>query len=212
MNLKQFNIKDLELEIDMNKILTAINANKEVQIDVYGNVYIDEDINIMIPIIYKSNKNEKLSSIMSIDALANNIFKDYKYIIKGIILKLLPLSAWQKIIKLNENAMLYFDHQTDGVEIFEDKELEDMGWNSIPCDINYREISDFIEANCKGTLVYYDNGIQFNGFVIIEDINEVRLKVKDYLIKTIKQKIEEDLIDIEEDDVIESLEFFNIKV
>lgn len=210
--MKQFNIKDLELEIDMNKILTAINANKEVQIDVYGNVYIDEDINIMIPIIYKSNKNEKLSSIMSIDALANNIFKDYKYIIKGIILKLLPLSAWQKIIKLNENAMLYFDHQTDGVEIFEDKELEDMGWNSIPCDINYREISDFIEANCKGTLVYYDNGIQFNGFVIIEDINEVRLKVKDYLIKTIKQKIEEDLIDIEEDDVIESLEFFNIKV
>lgn len=210
--MKQFNIKDLELEIDMNKILTALQANKKVQIDVYGNVYIDEDINITIPVIYKSNENEKLSSIVSIDGLANNIFKDYKYIMKGIILKLLPLSAWQKIIKLNQNAMLYFDHQTDGVEIFEDKELEDMGWNSIPCDINYREISDFIEANCKGTLVYYDNGIQFNGFVIIEDINEVRLKVKDYLIKTIKQKIEEDLIDIEEDDVIESLEFFNIKV
>ncbi len=86
--MKQFNIKDLELEIDMNKILTALNANKEVQIDVFGNVYIDEDIDITIPVIYKSNKNEKLSSIVSIDAMANNIFKDYKYIIKGIILKL----------------------------------------------------------------------------------------------------------------------------
>ena len=26
--------------------------------------------------------------------------------------------------------MLYFDHQSDGVEIFEDKMLEDFGWNA----------------------------------------------------------------------------------
>lgn len=108
--------------------------------------------------------------------------------------------------------MLYFDHQTDGVELFEDKELENIGWLSIVCDISYREISDFIEANCNGTLVYYDNEIQFNGFVIVDDINDVREKVKDFISNKIKEKIEEDLIDIDDDEVLESLEFFNIKV
>ena len=73
--------------------------------------------------------------------------------------------------------MLYFDHQSDGVELFEDKELEDYGWNASALDINYREISEFIEEFCEGVLLCYDNEIQFSGFIIVDDVNDVKIKV-----------------------------------
>ena len=108
--------------------------------------------------------------------------------------------------------MLYFDHQSDGVEIFEDKTLENYGWQASALNINYREISEFIEDSCEGVLLCYDNNIQFNGFVIVENIEEVRTKVKEYIINKTNENIKEETIDIEEDDVIEALEFFGMKV
>ena len=39
---------------------------------------------------------------------------------------------------MNKENMLYFDHQSDGVEMFEDNILEDFGWNASVLDINYR--------------------------------------------------------------------------
>ena len=107
--------------------------------------------------------------------------------------------------------MLYFDHQSDGVELFEDKELEDYGWNASALDINYREISEFIEEFCEGVLLCYDNEIQFSGFIIVDDVNDVKIKVKEYIINKTKENIKEQTIDIEDDDVIEALEFFGIK-
>ena len=51
-----------------------------------------------------------------------------------------------------------------------------------------------------------------NGFVIVENIEEVRAKVKEYIINKTNENIKEETIDIEEDDVIEALEFFGMKV
>ena len=148
---------------------------------------------------------------MDIKILINNIFKNYNPIINGNQCLLKPLKAWQEIISLNQSRMLYFDHQTDGVELFENKELENIGWHAVACDISYREISDFIESNCEGILVYYDNEVQFNGFVIVEDFEKTKVLTRDFIIKTIKEKIMKELIDIKDDDVIEALEFFEIK-
>ena len=113
---------------------------------------------------------------------------------------------------MNKYNMLYFDHQSDGVEIFEDKTLEDYGWQASALDINYREISEFIENSCEGVLLCYDNTIQFSGFVIVENIEDVRAKVKEYIIKKTQENIKEEIVDIEDEDVIEALEFFEIKV
>jgi GTPase SAR1 family protein len=107
--------------------------------------------------------------------------------------------------------MLYFDHQSDGVELFEDKELEDYGWNASALEINYRQISEFIEESCEGILLCYDNEIQFSGFVIVNDINEVKTKVKEFIVNKAKENLEEELFDTKDDDVIEALEFFGIK-
>ena len=112
---------------------------------------------------------------------------------------------------MNKENMLYFDHQSDGVEIFEDKILEDYGWNASALEINYRQISEFIEESCEGILLCYDNEIQFSGFVIVENIEDVRLKVKDFIVDKTKENIKEKSIDMQDDDVIEALEFFGIK-
>lgn len=210
--MKQINIKDLEIKIDITNILNAVTLNKEVLIDINGKVYIDEECEHSIPIIFKLSTQKNVSSLLDTNALLINIFKDYKPTISGTVCNLKPLMAWQEIIFLNQPRMLYFDHQSDGVELFEDVLLEDYGWNCTPCDITYREISEFIESNCNGTFVFYDNEIQFNGFVIVDDLEETRKKVKDFMINKIKEKIENDEIDLEDSEIQESLEYFGIKV
>ena len=210
--MKEINIKDLSIEIDLIKILNAISQKRKIEIDINGEIFLNENIDLKKPVIFKLEKYENIPNILDTKALVNNIFKNYNPTIKENYCLLKPLKAWQEIIFLNQSRMLYFDHQTDGVELFEDEELENIGWNAVACDISYREISDFIESNCEGILVYYDNQIQFNGFVIVEDIQKSKILVKDFIIKKIVEKIEEDLIDIEDDDVLEALEFFEIKV
>jgi len=210
--LKKINIKDKKVEINLTEVLNAVSQKKNIEIDIEGEIYFNKNYNLKKVIIFKLDNFDNISSILEIKALVNKIFKSYNPIIKNNSCILSPLKAWQEVISLNQTRMLYFDHQSDGVELFEDKQLEDIGWNAIPCDISYREISEFIESNCEGILVYYDNEIQFNGFVIVEDIEKTRILVKEFIIKIIKEKIVKNLIDIEDDDVIEALAFFEIKV
>lgn len=210
--MKQVDIKSLSVEIDITKVLNAITLKKDLEIDINGKIYIDEKCDFKTALIYKLNPSDKVSSVLDINTLVLNLFKNYKPVVSGSKCTLKPLGAWQDVILLNQPRMLYYDHQTDGVELFEDKELEDIGWNAVACDISYREISEFIEDNCNGTLIFYDNEIQFNGFVIADDIEKIRKEVNSYIKKNIEEKMKNDLIDIEDDDIIEALEFFKIKV
>lgn len=209
--MKKINIKDLELNIDITHILNLYASKTPIIIDVDGNIYTKlEDVRKKA-VIYKNMQTKQLSSMLDAKAIASALFADYKQTISGTICKLKPVSNWQNIIDMNKENMLYFDHQSDGVEMFEDKELEDYGWNSSALEINHREISEFIEEFCEGVLLCYDNEIQFSGFVIVDDVNDVKQKVKDYIINKTKENIKSESIDIEDDDVIESLEFFGIK-
>ncbi len=210
--MKQVDIKELEVKIDITKILNALSLNKEIEIDINGNIYFDESCDLKIPLVFKLSAQKKTNLLQDSKSIILNLFKDYKPEVNGTDLTIKPLMAWQEIIFLNQPRMLYFDHQTDGVELFEDKRLEDIGWHATACDISYREISSYIESNCEGILVFYDNKIQFNGFVLVNDIEDVRIKVEEFIIKKISLKIEDDLLDIEDDDVLEALEYFNIRV
>ena len=210
--MKKINIKDLELNIDITQILNLHSSKTPIIIDVDGNIYTSENDVKKKAVIFKQITPKQISSMLDAKAIASNLFADYKPNILGTICKIKPVSNWQNIIDMNKDNMLYFDHQSDGVEMFEDKELEDYGWNASALDINYREISEFIEDSCEGVLLCYDNNIQFNGFVIVENIEEVRTKVKEYIINKTNENIKEETIDIEEDDVIEALEFFGMKV
>ena len=209
--MKKINIKDLELNIDITQILNLHSSKTPIIIDVDGNIYTSENDVKKKAVIFKQITPKQISSMLDAKAIASNLFADYKPNILGTICKIKPVSNWQNIIDMNKDNMLYFDHQSDGVELFEDKTLEDYGWNASALEINYREISEFIEDNCEGVLLCYDNTIQFSGFVIIDDINDVRAKVKEYIAKKALENIKEHLVDIEDDDVIEALEIFEIK-
>ena len=209
--MKKINIKDLELNIDITQILNLHSSKAPIIIDVDGNIYNNENDVKKKAVIFKQITPKQISSMLDAKAIASNLFADYKPNILGTICKIKPVSNWQNIIDMNKENMLYFDHQSDGVEMFEDKTLEDYGWHASALEINYREISEFIEDSCEGVLLCYDNTIQFSGFVIIDDINDVRAKVKEYIAKKALENIKEHLVDIEDDDVIEALEIFEIK-
>ena len=209
--MRKINIKDLELNIDITHILNLYSSKAPIIIDVDGNVYTNEKDVEKKAVIYKNMDVKQLSSILDAKTIASSLLADYKPTITGTICKIKPVSNWQNIIDMNKENMLYFDHQSDGVELFEDKELEDYGWNASALEINYRQISEFIEESCEGILLCYDNEIQFSGFVIVNDINEVKTKVKEFIVNKAKENLEEELFDTKDDDVIEALEFFGIK-
>lgn len=210
--MKKINIKDLELDIDITQILNLYASKTPIIIDVDGKIYSNEDDVLKKAVIYKNNDFKQMSSMLDAKAIASALFTDYRPTINGAICKIKPVSNWQNIIEMNKYNMLYFDHQSDGVEIFEDQTLEDYGWQASVLEINYREISEFIESSCEGILLFYDNTVQFNGFVIVDDIEDVKLKVKEYIINKAKVNIEKEIIDLDDEDVIEALEFFEIKV
>jgi hypothetical protein len=209
--MKKINIKDLELNIDITHILNLYASKAPIIIDVDGKIYNNENDVKKKAVIYKNIDFKQMSSMLDAKTIASTLFADYKPSIIGAICKIKPVSNWQNIIDMNKENMLYFDHQSDGVEMFEDKTLEDYGWHASALEINYREISEFIEDSCEGVLLCYDNTIQFSGFVIIEDIENARLKVKDYIVNKAKQNISDGILDVEDDDVIEALDFFGIK-
>jgi|GEM_PF-265914 len=209
--MKKINIKDIELNIDMTSLLELKSVNNKIIVDINGNKYINKASPKNVAIIYINESYEKKENINDIKSLSNDIFSKYKPFVSGTLCKIKPLNNWQNIIGMNTQNMLYFDHQSDGVEIFEDSILEDYGWHASALEINYRAISDFIEENCEGTLLCYDNEIQFSGFVLVDNIEVVRVQVKNFICEKTKENIKNALIELDDDDVIEALEFFNIE-
>lgn len=201
-------IKDLEVTVDIKDVMNALSSNKSFVIDINGNVLL-EHVDKSVVIMFKNDLSDKISLIKETNAIILNLFKTgYKPSIKDNKCILKPIGAWLKIVELNKENHLYFDHQSDGIELFEDKQIEEFGWFSSALEINHRMIASFIEENTQGTFVFFDNDIIFNGFVISKDIMKCREQVKDFIIKSINKEI----LDLEDSEVIESLEFFEIKV
>lgn len=210
--MKKINIKDLELNIDITQILNLLASKSKIIIDVDGNIYTNNEETKKKAVVFKNENPLDVSTILDAKVIASNLFADYKPTISGTLCKIKPVVNWQNIIDMNKENMLYFDHQSDGVEIFEDKTLESYGWFANSLEINYRELSEFIEEVCEGILLCYDNEVQFSGFVIVDDLEEVRTKVKEFIIEKAKKNIKDEILDIEDDDVIEALEFFGIRI
>ncbi len=211
--MKKINIKNLKIEINLTSLLSAIESQKCFDIDVDGKIYINKSIPKNKVIIF-SSKEQKISDSIDIQTKAKNLFgSDYKPQIVGSICIITPLSSWMKVLDLNKQTMLYFDHQTDGVEYFEFPEIEDIGWNAVAFDITYRQLCTFIEKNCEGTFLFYDNEVHFNGFVVVDDLDKVKEILMKYICQFINEKIKNKEIDLSEidDEQSEALEFFKVK-
>ena len=210
--MKEYNIKNLKVEVDLAKLFNTLNSKSCFDIDIDGNIYPNNTIAKNKAIIFSSNEQVDLS-LLDINSKIKNIFgQEYKPKIVGNTCILTPLASWMKILDLNKNTMLYFDHQSDGIEIFEDPSIEDIGWQAVAFDIKYRDICNYIEKYCQGTILFYDNDMHFNGFVVAEDIEEVKEKILNFIRATLKDNINNKRIDLDEldDDQSEALEFFGL--
>lgn len=114
-----------------------------------------------------------------------------------------------ELAKKKKDQFLYYDHPSDGIDYFNDPKLEDIGWHACAFGfINYRVLAEFIENNCEGTLTFNDNEMGFNGFVEVDDIAKVADQLKEFVIDQIKNnKLQE-----YDEDQLEALEFFDIKL
>ena len=113
-----------------------------------------------------------------------------------------------KLVQQKSKEYLYHDHPNDGIDFFCDDQLEQIGWHGVTFDcVTYRDIANFIEENCKGTLYFNDHPMGFNGFVIVDDIDDVRKKVFIY----VKDQIQANMPDELDEDQKEALEFFGLK-
>ena len=122
-------------------------------------------------------------------------------------------SNWQELIKLNTPRASYDDTTGDGVSEFAHSDLEDIGWNATEFNITYREMIEFLEANCEGTLLCIEQKepYQFSGLGFISDDEEAKEKLFGFCQEKIKKMIQEDPLYTYEnlsDDEEEAAEFF----
>lgn len=115
------------------------------------------------------------------------------------------------LIAKNKNKYLYNDHPSDGIDLFCDDKIEEIGWHACTFDfLQYRDLASFMEDNCDGELIFNDHPMGFNAFAVIDDASKTAIQLKEYCIKKIKEEnIPKDDYD---DDQLEALEFFGIKV
>ncbi len=118
-------------------------------------------------------------------------------------------AQYLELIATKKQDYLYHDHPNEGIDLFCDDQLENMGWHAISFDfITYRGIAQFIEDNCEGTITFNDHPLGFNGFVEVDNIIEVREQVQTY----IKNEIIKNKLEGYDEDQIEALEYFEIKI
>ncbi|MBT3280465.1 MAG: hypothetical protein HOF69_00055 [Campylobacteraceae bacterium] len=114
-----------------------------------------------------------------------------------------------KLVESKKSEYLYHDHPSDGLDLFTDEIMESYGWHAVSFDfITYRSIAEFIEENCAGTFTFNDHPMGFNGFAVVDNIEEARAQVKAYIIDMIKSNLQDDY----DDDQQEALEFFDIAI
>lgn len=111
------------------------------------------------------------------------------------------------LMQSRAKELLYHDHPNEGIDYFNDTVLEDIGWHVNAFGVTYRDIAEYIEENCEGTITYNDHSLGFNGFIEVENIDDVREKVKQFAIDVIKTK---NISELDEEQK-EALEFFGLK-
>ena len=113
------------------------------------------------------------------------------------------------LIAANKDKYLYNDHPSDGIDLFCDTNIEQIGWHACTFDfLQYRDLAAFMEDNCDGELVFNDHPMGFNAYAIIVDATKTAEQLREFCINKIKEEnIPEDELD---DDQKEAMEFFKI--
>jgi len=114
------------------------------------------------------------------------------------------------LIAQNKDKYLYNDHPSDGIDLFSEDKIEQIGWQACTFDfLQYRTLAEFMEENCDGTLTFNDHPMGFNAYAIIDDVDKTAQQLKAFCVEQIKK--ENITLEDCDDDQLEAMEFFGLK-
>jgi len=215
--MKKFNIAVEKVRVNKTALMNAINSSKEFAISIEGEIlhapYSDRAIYIYKGAISPiSTTGLSVPKPMSLGALFG---VGYKIEEVGDEVIFDVANAWNVIVPHNLHNATFDDTTSDGIMDLYDSKLEEMSWHGVEWGIRNREISDVIEAQCEGTLFCFhtESPFMFSSLVYVDDMACARQKVKEMIVQTIKDKLENDAAydrdDLTEDEE-EAAQFFGV--
>jgi hypothetical protein len=213
--MKKFNLHKEIIVISRQELFTAINSNKKFAISIEGKIYYEPFDKKQIYVYQGATLSNSTLSIPKPRTLQEILGNNYNIVEDDERVLLKASGAWTQIIGYNSSNADYDDTSADGIADFSDSKLEDIGWNATEFNINYRELSEYLEAECDGTLlcVEIEEPYQFTGLGFISDRKCAHEKLFVYC----KEKIAKELANNPDfdpenlsDDEEEAAKFFNL--
>ena len=205
--MKKFNLFKEIIIVDKPTMLSAINSTKVFGINISGDV-VFEPFKEKEVLIYKGQPTivENFTTVLG---------KNYQLVEDENRVLIKAFSNWQELIAINTPRASYDDTTADGVSEFSSQKLEDIGWQVTEFNLRYRELVEFLEENCEGTMlcIEQEEPYQFSGLGFLSDDTHAQKVMFEYCQKYIKDKLEnDDDFDKEDldDDQLEALEFFKL--
>jgi hypothetical protein len=193
--MDKFNLLKEIIIVEKQPLLNAISSQKYFGICLNGEITFDPDNKI---VIYKGKHTPKISALTPKKPISIKDFLGPNYRVAEDQTKvgIKASTAWQDIIGFNYDNALYDDTTAEGVHEFSDDSLEQIGWYADEFGIDYRELIDIIEANCKGTLlcVEQEEPYNFSGLGFVDDPKEAYDLLYNHCQEKIKNKIATDTL------------------
>jgi len=217
--MKKFNLFNEIITTDRQKLLSAINSTRLFGINIEGEVlyspFKDNEI-----LIYEGRHTPKpTNALMPLkpQSLEEIMGKNYQILIDDERVLIKAFSNWQELIGVNVPRASYDDTTSDGVDVFSEQALEDIGWQAAEFSISYRALVELVEENCEGTIICIETeepSYQFSGLGFISDKACAEETMFNYCQKKIQEIITHNENFKDEylsDDQLEALEFFKLR-
>jgi len=205
--MKKFNLIKEIIVTDKVKLVDAVNSKKVFAVNIYGDICF-EPFNEKEMLVFKSTLKDTTS-------LSEFFGNNYQIVEDDDRVLLKAFANWQEIIKLNTPRASYDDTTSDGVDRFQNDELEKLGWYATEFDITYRQLVEVLEEKCDGTLlcIERDEPYQFSGLGFLKDDKQAFEELFSFVQNIIQNLLKNDPLYVKEnltDDEEEAIEFFKL--
>ncbi len=215
--MKKFNLQKEIIIVNRNALLHAINTARRFGITIEGTIvfgpFSDEHIYIYQGLITPNATSALgMPKPQSIETLLGNGYRivedDDRILIRANL-------AWQEVLAMNLPHSDYDDSSADGIGNFSDNTLETIGWHATEFDITYREMAEYLETTCEGTLlcIEIEEPYQFSGLGFISDQTCAHDKLFEYCRERALTQMHNDpdfAIESLDSDEREAATFFNL--
>lgn len=214
--MKFKNLIKENVEVDKKAFLNAINARKPMAVTAEGEILFGKPDELPAqPYIFVGTPKSLVGTDQTPPTpLAKILGDNYEVKDEGEKVSIYAGRAWQELLAANAPFAAYQDTTADGIAEFTDVGLEDLIWYSCEFGINYREVAEYLEKSVEGTVlcVESERPYSFNGSAFIHDIEEARVKARQFITDTLKKRIEQGEIDLSDlsPEEEEALRFFSL--